>query len=97
MIKRTLYFGSSCYLSAKLNQLVISQAILKNDTAPSSIPIEDIGVLVLDNQQICITQGLIQQLIENNVAIIHCNFTHHPIGLVLPMEGNDVQSQRFRV
>ena len=97
MIKRTLYFGSPCYLSTKLNQLIISQAILKNDSAPSSIPIEDIGVLVLDNQQICITQGLIQQLIENNVAIIHCNFTHHPIGLVLPMEGNDVQSQRFRV
>jgi CRISPR-associated protein Cas1 len=97
MIKRTIYFGSPCYLSTKLNQLVISQVLLKNDPVPNTIPIEDIGVLVLDNQQICITQGLIQQLIENNVAIIHCNFTHHPIGLVLPMEGNNVQSQRFRV
>lgn len=97
MIKRTLYFGSPCYLSTKLNQLVISQPIPKHDAGHNSIPIEDIGVLVLDNQQISITQGLIQHLIENNVAIIHCNFTHHPIGLVLPMEGNDVQSQRFRV
>jgi CRISPR-associated protein Cas1 len=96
MIKRTLYFGSPCYLSTKLNQLVISQPDLPKVVSPT-VPIEDIGVLVLDNQQISITHGLIQHLIENNVAIIHCNFTHHPIGLVLPMEGNDVQSQRFRV
>ena len=122
MIKRTLYFGSPCYLSKNLSQLVIA---LPKSTSPLNplsdwrgdlktpsrvapqdsgfnaplppIPIEDIGVLVLDNQQISITQGLIQSLIENNTAIIHCNYTHHPIGLVLPMEGNDVQSQRFRI
>lgn len=110
MIKRTLYFGSPCYLSKQLSQLVITLPNAKPNALPDKylyreaslqtpkpIPIEDIGVLILDNQQISISQGLIQSLIENNTAIIYCNFTHHPIGLVLPMEGNDVQSQRFRI
>lgn len=100
MLKRTLYFGSPCYLSKRLEQLVVNLPNAQGHDDKSglnTVPIEDIGVVVLDNQQISITQGLIQSLIENNTAIIHCNFSHHPIGLVMPLEANDVQSQRFKV
>ena len=52
--------------------------IQTNDTLPLSfkkkskvsIPIEDIGVVVLDNRQITITQGLLEMLLEYNCAII---------------------------
>ncbi len=105
MIKRTLYFGNPAYLSTKLDQLVVRlPAIEKNDTLPegfkkeaaATIPIEDIGVVMLDHQQIVISQALIAKLLDNNTAIITCNSTHHPTGLLLNLEGHSLQSQRFQ-
>lgn len=93
MIKRTLYFGNPAYLSLKNHQLVIQKP--KEDFS-TTIPIEDIGVIVLDNPQITITHLVMAELLENNAAIITCNEHHHPIGLHLPLEGNTIQSERFK-
>lgn len=62
----------------------------------ASIPVEDIGIVVLDHKQITITQALIEALLENNVALITCDSTHHPTGLMLPLCGNSIQNERFR-
>lgn len=94
MIKRTLYFGNPAYLSKKDKQLVID--LLKEGEEKKTIPIEDIGVVILDEQQITITQGLLYELIENNVAVISCNDTHHPIGLMMPLSSNTLQSAKFK-
>ncbi len=105
MIKRTLYFGNPAYLSTRLDQLVVRLPIVeKNETLPdafkkdaaATIPIEDIGVVLLDHQQIIITQTLMAKLLENNAAIITCNSTHHPTGLLLNLDGNTLHSQRFQ-
>lgn len=94
MIKRTLYFGNPAYLSKKDKQLVID--LLKEGEEKKTVPIEDIGVVILDEQQITITQGLLYELIENNVAVISCNDTHHPVGLMMPLSGNTLQSAKFK-
>lgn len=95
MIKRTLCFSSGAYLSLKDKQLVIE---LPEDVTKTkkTVPIEDIGVVVLDNPQITITQGVMVSLLENNVAIITCDQRHHPLGLHLCLDGNDIQSERYR-
>ena len=36
------------------------------------------------------------KLVANNAAVITCNETKHPSGLILPLEGNTLQSERFR-
>ena len=59
-------------------------------------PIEDIGVLVLDNKQITITQGALEALLENNCAVITCDSKSMPVGLMLPLYGNTTQCERFR-
>ena len=59
-------------------------------------PIEDIGVIVLDNKQITITSGLIEALLENNTALFTCDNRSMPMGLMLPLCGNKTQSERFR-
>ena len=93
MIKRTLYFGSPAYLKTKDEQLVFESI----DTGEIKVlPIEDIGVLILDNQQITITQALISKLLANNVALITCDTKHHPTGLLLNLDGNTLQSAKFR-
>lgn len=81
MIKKTLYFGNACLLKKKDMQLVVESDI--NDSA--TIPIEDIGVVILDNPQIVITQALVSSLMDHNSAILISDQKHLPYGLALPM------------
>lgn len=94
MIKRTLYFGNPAYLHKQQQQLKVIQP--DDHSELGSIPIEDIGVVLLDNPRITITHGLMDALLENNCAIISCNHKHMPVGLMLPLDGNTLQSERFR-
>lgn len=105
MIKKTLYFGNPVYLSLKNAQLVIKfPEVVKSSVLPESFkqsseiskPIEDIGVLVLDNRQITITSGVLEALLENNCAVITCDSKSMPVGLMLPLYGNTTQNERFR-
>jgi CRISPR-associated protein Cas1 len=94
MIKRTLFFGNPAYLSTKNEQIVISYPDKEQES--KTVAIEDIGVIVLENQQITITNGLLEKLIRNNVALINCDQQHMPIGLLLPLNGHTEQSERFK-
>lgn len=104
MIKRTLYFGNPAYLSLKDCQMVIRMPeIIKADLpelfetkTTKTIPVEDIGIVVLDNKQITITHGLLEALLENNCAVITCDSSRLPVGLMLPLCGNTTQNERFR-
>lgn len=105
MIKQTLYFGNPAYLSLKNKQLVIKLPEVENNStlpagfknsAVKTIPIEDIGVVLLDNKQISITQGLLEELLHNNVALISCDSSRLPLGLMLPLDINTIQNERFR-
>lgn len=93
MIKRTLYFGNPAYLKTINEQMVIE---MHDSGETKQVPIEDIGLLILDHQQITITQALIARLLTNNVALITCDSTHHPTGLMLNLDGNTLQSQKFK-
>ncbi len=90
MIKRTLYFGNPAYLSIKLDQLVIKKPDVEELRA---VPVEDIGIVLLDHQQITITHEVIRRLQDNKVALISCNKQHIPQGLMLPLEGNYTQTE----
>lgn len=99
MIKRTLYFGNPAYLRTQNEQLVITlpengSGLTEKDRS-TTVPIEDIGVLVLDHQQITISQALMAKLLANNVAFITCDNTHHPVGMMLNLNGNTLQAERF--
>ena len=93
MIKRTLYFGNPTYLKTKNEQLLID---LDETDVPKSVPIEDIGLVILDHQQITITQAVMAKLLANNTALIICDHTHHPVGLQLCLDGHTLQSQKFK-
>lgn len=94
MIKRTLYFGNPTYLSCRNEQLVIDKS---NDSAASiTIPIEDIGIVLLDHSQITVTHQTIRKLNDYQVAIVSCDEKHMPKGLMLPLYGHTLQSKRYR-
>lgn len=94
MIKRTLFIENNFTLRTKNEQLIIQDP---RTAVERPFPIEDIGFVVLEHPQIHITQPAIHKLLENNVSLIYCDAqTHMPVGLVLPLEGNTLQSERFR-
>lgn len=99
MIKRTLYFGNPAYLSMRLSQLVINLPDangMDDRSGINTIPIEDIGMVILDHKQITITHALLGALLNNNCSVITCDSNRMPQGLILPLEGNTVQNERFR-
>ena len=104
MIKKTLYFGNPTYLSLRNEQLVIKlPEVEKSNMAESikkesirTIPIEDIGIIILDHKQITITQGVLGMLLDNNVAVIACDNKRMPSGMFLPLAGNTLHQERFR-
>ena len=102
MIKRTLYFGNPAYLSLKLKQMVVKLPQKGDEERDENeltrtVPIEDIGVVILDHKQITVTQALISALPDNNCALITCDSRQLPVGLMLPLAGNTVQNERFRL
>ena len=96
MIKKTLFFGNPAYLSVKNSQLVIKRTDPETQQEViKTIPIEDIGVIVLEDRQITITNVALDALLQNNCAVITCDEKHMPAGMLLPLEGNTTQSERF--
>ena len=105
MIKKTLYFGNSAYLSLRMGQMVIKLPEVEStpdlpermkQESEVTKPIEDIGIVILDNKRITVTQGLLEALLENNCAVITCDSYSMPVGLMLPLYGNSTQNERFR-
>ena len=94
MIKRTLFFGQPAYLSTRNGQLVIKYPEKGKDKI--SLPIEDIGLILLENRQLTFTHGLIDALLQNKSALITCDEKHMPSGLILPMVGHTEQTRRIR-
>jgi CRISPR-associated protein Cas1 len=92
MIKRTLYFSNPYYLHSKYNQLVIST----DDSSDQTIPMEDIGHIVIDHYQIKITPRCITDLMNENVVIVWCDEKHLPTAYTAAIEGNHIQNQIFR-
>jgi len=93
MIKKTLYFGNDSYLHTKDDQVIIEFADKSKKAA--KVPVEDVGVVILDAHRLTISQRLISKLLDNNVALITCNQRHMPQGLMLNLHGHNVQQERF--
>lgn len=91
MIKRTILIENKAAISTKNLQLVI-----KTEIKESTVPIEDIGFLVIDNQEIYISIPAINLLIESNTALIVCNSNHLPNGMFLNLNSHHIQQEIFR-
>ena len=94
MVKRTLSFSRPCSLSLKNCQMVIK---MKDDPDfIRTVPVEDIGFVLLENQQISITMPLLNALADNNAAVVVCTDKMMPNAMFLNLDSNSVQGERYR-
>ena len=93
MIKQTLFFTTPVCLSLKNCQLVVSW---KNSDEQLTRPIEDLGCVVLENQQIHVTLPLLGELVANNVAVILCDSKGMPSAMLQPLEANTTQAETLK-
>lgn len=94
MIKRTLFFGNPAYLSTQNEQLVVN--FPEENKKEATLPIEDLGYVVLEHPQITLTHGLLTKLLQNKTAVITCDQQHLPNGLLQPLVGHSEQTERMR-
>ncbi|MCD8290102.1 MAG: type II CRISPR-associated endonuclease Cas1 [Prevotella sp.] len=96
MIKQTLFFTSPVFLSLKYNQIIIQ---LEKDEEVVTRPIEDVGVVIVENQMVRFTIPLLNALADNNVAVVFCDVKCMPNSMLMPLESNAIQQevQRFQI
>ncbi len=93
MIKRTLFFTQPCKLAVKDRQLI---ATYPESGETKTAPVEDLGFVVIENQQISISMPLLAELTGNNVAVVFCNAAHYPSSMLLNLNGHHIQQELFR-
>ena len=89
MIARTLCFTSIGKLSVRYEQLVWSPS----DGGQKTMPIEDIGIIILESDKIDVTTSVLQSLAEHNVAVVLCDKAHMPSAQILPFAANSTASE----
>lgn len=91
MLKKSILLENKASISTKNLQLVI-----KTETRESTIPIEDIGYLVIDHPEIYLSIPALNLLIDNNTAVIICNINHLPNGMFLNLNSHHIQQEIFK-
>ncbi len=93
MIKRVVDISEPSYLHLAHRQLIIEQ----KGQEVGQIPVEDLGVLILQNPAIVATQALLLACQQNNVAVVLCDERHLPYSVLLPLtEANCLHSKIIR-
>lgn len=94
MIKKTIYISKPCSVHLKNCQMEVAD---KESGDIRTVPIEDIGIVVVENQRASFTIPVLNALSDNNVSVIFCNERMMPHSILLPFEGNTVQSETYRL
>lgn len=93
MIKQTIEISHPAFLKRNYGQLIIIQ----DDNVSGKVSFEDLGILILAHPQITVTQAVLSACTDNNVALIHCNQSHLPDGLTLPLSGHSLHSKVIKI
>ena len=94
MLKRALFFSTPYCLSLRNGQMIVHTR--EAPDTRKSIPIEDIGFVVLEDQQTTVTLPLLNALSDNNVAVIFCGENRMPNAMLSNLDSNKTQGENYR-
>src|SRR5271170_6168940 len=94
MIKRTIDISQgSTFLSIENDQLVLT----RDKQRIGQVPCEDVGVLLVDHIATTYTHSVFTRLLHFGAVIVLCGPSHLPVGMVMPMESNELTARRMRL
>lgn len=90
--ERILDFSSArAFLSVRQKQIII-----RTDDQPTlSVPLEETAVVILAGPEVTLTQPLLAELVDRNATVVISNASHLPTGMLLPLSGNALSTQRL--
>lgn len=94
MLKRALFFSTPYCLSLRNGQLIVHTR--EAPEMQQSVPIEDIGFVVLEHPQTSVTLPLLNALSDNNVAVIFCGENRLPNAMLMNLDSNKTQGESYR-
>lgn len=77
---RSVLVSKPARLSVKNRQLLLEQ----DQGITATLPLEDLSVVVLDTPHTLLTGALLSELAAHDVALVCCDASHHPNGVLLP-------------
>ncbi len=93
MLRKTIEIATpGSRLSVAHRQLVIERPELPKAT----VPIEDIGVVVVDDRRAVYTQAVFMELLGVGATILVTGSDHLPLGMMLPLDAHHIQTERHR-
>lgn len=91
MLRKTVEIASpGTRLSVAHRQLVIERP----DQPKATLPIEDLGVVVVDDVRATYTQAVFIELLEAGATVMVTSRDHLPAGMMLPLNAHHVQTER---
>ena len=94
MLKRTIVLTNPMALSLKNAQLVMISEALPDGR--HTVPIEDVGMVIVENQQISLTMPLLNELVDAGVAVVFCDKRGLPHAMLQNLDGNNLQGEFLR-
>ena len=88
MLKRTLFFGSRGRLFLERSLLAYETENREGVVEKRTFPLEDLGFLVLETQQLSVTTACLSALASENIAVVFCDASHMPAAVLQPFAGN---------
>lgn len=90
MAYRSIFIKDTCNLKLKNNQLYVLK-----ENKEITMPLEDISIILIENQETVITTALLGQLANYNIGVIFCDLKHMPSSILLPMNNHYKQLSVF--
>lgn len=74
----------------------LGQAIIESEGQPPvSVPLEDVAVMVVSHPHAVITNAVYSEFVKLGGAVVICDRSHNPAGMLLPLVGHTTQQERF--
>lgn len=90
MAFRYIVVNQKAHLKLKNNNLVIAQ-----ENNQTSVPVEDILSLIIEDNSITLTSQLMRKLILSNATVYFCDDKHIPCGITMPFLAHGRQYKRL--
>jgi CRISPR-associated protein Cas1 len=93
LLRRTIEFSTAgTRLSVANRQLVVERP----EQPRATLPIEDLGVVIVDDGRATYTQAVFVELLAAGATIMITGRDHLPMGMMLPLDAHHVLTERHR-